>query len=243
MSAVTDFHTHILPGIDDGSDSVELSLRMLRAEAQQGITHVVATPHFYAHHQRLSSFLSKRKKAVEQLAVAMQEEAGLPRLSVGAEVYYFEGISKVSSLEELAIEGTDYLLIEMPLGEWTERNFEELEEIYSNWGLTPIVAHIDRYIRPLRTHGIPERLAQLPVLVQANASFFTQHSTRRLALKLLQEDQIHLLGSDCHNMKLRPPMLADALEIIQRKLGRDALDRIVGYQQDIFGLIHCESND
>ena len=233
MGAVIDFHTHILPGIDDGSQSLAESVELLRMEAQQGIEHLIATPHFYAHHQQLDQFLAKRQQAVEQLAQVRANEPGLPRITVGAEVYFFEGISQVSALRELAIEGTDYILIEMPLSDWTQRNFEELESIYTNWGLTPIIAHVDRYISPFRTHRIPERLAELPVLVQANASFFIQKSTRRLALKLLRQDKIHLLGSDCHNLDLRPPVLGDALAIIRRALGRKAISRIIGYQQDI----------
>ena len=84
-----------------------------------------------------------------------------------------------------------------------------------------MIAHLDRYIGPFRTHGIPKRLAALPVLVQANAEFFLERSTSAMAVRMLKKDGIHLLGSDCHNMSSRKPNLGEALKLIQRKLGND----------------------
>ena len=111
--------------------------------------------------------------------------------------------------------------------------YRELEAIWRRRGITPVIAHIDRYIRPFRTYKIPERLAQMPVLVQANASFFLESRTRRMALKMLRADQIQLLGSDCHNLDSRPPQLGSALETIEAHLGRQFLERIQAYQEDV----------
>ena len=96
-----------------------------------------------------------------------------------------------------------------------------------------IGARIGRYIAPFRTHKIPQRLQQLPVLVQANASFFLDSRTRRMALKMLRADQIQLLGSDCHNLDSRPPRLGSAVELIRHQLGDDVLERIRIYQKDV----------
>ena len=226
MSTVVDFHTHVLPRIDDGSGSVEESLAMLRMEAAQGIRRVVATPHFYARSDAPKPFLERRAAAVSRLRAAMEAFPELPRLSVGAEVHYFSGISDVEILPELAIDGGRYILIEMPMTVWTDRMYRELENIYKHFGLIPIVAHVDRYIAPLQTHGIPERLMELPVLVQANAGFFQRFATKRMALRMLEREQIHLLGSDCHNTKTRPVNLRQTLDLIETKLGREAIRRI-----------------
>ena len=104
--------------------------------------------------------------------------------------------------------------------------YDELGEIQSRRGLLPIVAHVDRYISPLRTHHIPETLEELPVVVQANASFFLRSGTRKMALKMLRREQIHLLGSDCHNLTSRKPNLRPALDVIENRLGKEALSRI-----------------
>ena len=79
---VTDFHSHILPGVDDGSSSLEQSLQMLRMEAEQGIRHVVATPHFYARYDAPETFLEKRSRAEALLREAMEKNPGSVYLPV-----------------------------------------------------------------------------------------------------------------------------------------------------------------
>lgn len=226
MASVVDFHTHILPGIDDGSKTSEESVAMLQMEAQQGIEHVVLTPHFYAEKESLPHFLERRSRAIERLDAAMVGIEGLPELSVGAEVRIFEGIGNAEFLAELSISGTKCILIEMPMPPWSDNLLKELERIRYKRNLVPIIAHIDRYISPFRTRGIPETFASLPVLVQASGSFFINRNTRNLALKLLRENKIHLLGSDCHNLDTRMPNLQDAVRIIEEKMSTSRILRI-----------------
>lgn len=228
-----DFHSHILPGIDDGSKNLQETLRMMRMSAQQGIRHMVATPHFYPRYDSPETFLRKREEAADRLRNAMEDEPELPEISIGAEVYFFSGISDSELIKALTIEGKRCILIEMPQSPWKESHYRELEGIYTKHGITPIVAHIDRYIRPFHTHGIPERLEQMPVLVQANAEFFLRSSTRSMAMKMLKKDRIQLLGSDCHNLSSRSPNLGDAVELIERKLGENALAGVRFYQDDV----------
>ena len=168
----------------------------------------------------------------------MARHRDLPELIVGAEVHFFPGMSQSDQLDGLTIGGENCILIEMPGVKWTDAMYRELGLFSERRGLIPVVAHIDRYIAPLRTHRIPERLEQLPVLVQANAEFFLNPHTRNLALKLLRKGQIHLLGSDCHGLSHRPPNLGMAAELIGRKLGEDALTRICEFQDDV--LMHAE---
>lgn len=230
-----DFHAHVLPGIDDGSGSVEESLEMLRLERQQGIRRVIATPHFYGWRDTPEAFLKKRNDAELLLRGSLLATPGLAAVSVGAEVSYFRGISESEAVPELTIRGTEYLLMEMPQAPWTDGMYAELQALHDR-GLVPIIAHVDRYIRPFKTYGIPEKLAQLPVLVQANAEFFLSRDTSAMALRLLKAGKIHLLGSDCHNLTSRSPNLGPALELIQRKLGREALGRIREHECEIMGI-------
>ena len=223
---MTDLHSHILPGVDDGSESVAESIEMLRLEAAQGISHVVATPHFYPHHDTPEQFFSRRSRAEAALRQEMARHSGLPTVEVGAEIYYFRGMSDSDLLPELTIGGKNCILIEMPPAPWPDSAIEELASIRRKRGITPIVAHIDRYIGPFRTYGIPERLEALPVLVQANAEFFLERRTARMAMKMLKAGRIHLLGSDCHHISERSPNLGPALERIAGKLGPEALERI-----------------
>ena len=231
MQSIIDFHSHILPGIDDGSCSVEESLALLQMEAEQGIRHVVATPHFYPQRDNPERFLQRRAKAEGLLRDAMAGQANMPRLSIGAEVYYFNGMSDSEVISELTIDKKRGILIEMPSLPWTEAMYRELEGLYTKRGLIPIIAHLDRYLTFRHGFEIQKRLAELPVLVQVNAEFFLEWSTARKALRMLKKDGIHLLGSDCHNRSDRKPNLGSAVEVIRKNLGEHALEPIVSYEQ------------
>ena len=230
---LTDFHSHILPGVDDGSKSVEQSLEMLRMEAAQGIRRVIATPHFYPRHDSPERFLRRRAEALNRLQEAMEIEEGLPQIELAAEIYFFSGISDSEVLSQLTIGQKRCILLEMPHSPWTDSMYRELEGICVKQGLTPVIAHVDRYIRPFKSYGIPERLKELPVLVQANAEFFLSGSTRRMALRMLKKGLLHVLGSDCHNLKDRKPNLGDAVRLIQERLGPEHLDWIRTHEQEI----------
>lgn len=233
MRTVVDFHSHILPKVDDGSASVEESIDMLRMEESHGIRHVIATPHFYANYDSPQEFLERRKQAYLRLREKMNDQPGLPQVSLGAEVYYFRGISDSDVLPELTMAGRPYIMIEMPQPPWTESMYRDLEGIWEKHNIVPIIAHVDRYIRPLKTYKIPERLEKLPVLVQANASFFLESATSWMALRMLKKNQIHLLGSDCHNLRSRKPNLGGALQLIEKRLGTAAIQRIQEYEAQV----------
>lgn len=229
-----DFHTHILPCVDDGSRSVNESLEMLRLCSRMGIRQVVLTPHFYPDRDHPDRFLSRRKAALEALREAAAGEE-LPELIPGAEVHYFPNMSSSDALPRLTIGGSHYLLVEMPMCRWTERMYRELEMIRQNQGLTPIIAHLDRYLTPFTAGKTLRQVAELPVMVQVNGDFFLQRSTARRALRMLDRGQIHLLGSDCHNLKDRKPNLGTVRKLIREKRGNEPLERIAYFEQHVLG--------
>lgn len=230
---VSDFHSHVLPAIDDGSASVEESLEMLRLEGQQGVPRVVATPHFYARRDRLDDFLCRREKAEALLRQEMAGKGDFPELILGAEVHFFKGMSQTEQLRELALKGTKAVLIEMPYGEWTEEMYRELAQIPERLDLQPIIAHIDRYIRPFHKNENLTQMLQLPVMLQANTSFFLERKTGRMAMRMLAREQIQLLGSDCHNLTKRPPNLQSATDKICDKLEDICLRQIIENENQI----------
>ena len=231
---IVDMHSHVLANVDDGSSSLAESVAMLRLEAQQNISRVVATPHFYARHDTPERFLRRREEAYRKLAEELKNHPGCPEVKLGAEVYFFSGMSHVDSLKLLTIDGKRCILLEMPQPPWTDKMYREIAEIREKLDIIPVIAHVDRYIGRFRTFGIPEKLEELPVLVQANARFFLQRSTRGMAMRMLQKNQIHLLGSDCHNLEERKPRLGEALSVIEAGLGAAALEQIRDYQDLVF---------
>lgn len=218
---MTDFHSHLLPGIDDGSDSVETSLRMLDMWRGQGISRLCATPHFYAEHTTPERFLRRRDAAYETLRNAAGEDAGYPPILLGAEVRFFDGISNAEELPRLCLEGTDLLLLEMPFTRWTERMLGEVADIRRR-GLVPVAAHLERYME-FNSRRTLDRFMDMDILIQCNAEFFLSRRTARRALALLRSERIHFLGSDAHNITSRAPNLGAALELIEKKLGEPTL--------------------
>ena len=130
----------------------------------------------------------------------------------------------------------------MPASPWNPSVYREREQIYEKQKLIPVVAHVERYIRLFRDYGIPERLAQMPVMVQANAAFFLHPAGRKKALHMLKKDQIQLLGSDCHNMHERAPDLEEALHLIRGCCGQSILEKIAAYQHMLLGKETSQEN-
>lgn len=221
-----DWHTHILPGMDDGSHDVAESISMINMQVSQGVHTVIATPHFYANDETVDSFLGRRKKALELLRAELPE--GLPEIRLGAEVRYYQGISRMADLKALRIEGSKLLLLEMPMTSWTEYMVRELIELSGKSSIRIVLAHIERYLS-LQKQAVWERIYDSGILMQVNASFFTTLASRRKAISLLRKGKIHFMGSDCHNMTSRSPQIGKAFEIIQKKLGDDYINQMNEY--------------
>ena len=121
----------------------------------------------------------------------------------------------------------------MPYELWTDHMYRELEDICIRQSLTPIVAHVDRYLGWPETLGVPKKLSKLPVFVQVNTNFFLLPRTRGRALRMLKRGQIQLLGSDCHNLTDRAPNLGDAVSRIQKKLDEPVMDYLLAAQSAV----------
>lgn len=227
-----DWHSHVLPKMDDGSRNVDESLQMLELLKKQAVKTVVATPHFYANEETVDEFLSRRSKANEELCSAMGE-SGI-RLACGAEVRYYPGIGRMQDLSKLAIEGTNLLLLEMPMGKWTEATVNELTKLSATCGLRIVMAHIDRYLGFIDLKTV-NRLCENGLMIQVNASFFERIGTRRKALKMLDLGLIHFIGSDCHNLTTRPPKVCSAYELVSKRFGEDFLSQMTEFGNRMLG--------
>lgn len=221
-----DWHSHILPAMDDGSKDVAESISMLGMQTSQGVGTVIATPHFYANDETVASFIERRAKAFEALKEQLGENG--PHILLGAEVRYYQGISRLEGLKDLTVEGSKLLLLEMPMSVWTETMVRELVELSGKNSVRIVLAHVERYIK-LQKSAVWNRLLESGIMMQVNASFFTSLASRRKAITLLQDGVVQFLGSDCHNLTTRPPVLGQAAEVIRKKLGNGFLDQMQEY--------------
>jgi len=210
-----DFHSHFLPKMDDGSKSTEMSMDMLRSSKKQGIDTIVSTSHFYGYNEAPDRFLRRREHAYQKLAPLLSDTE--PKVVLGAEILYYPGISHSEDIVELAIQGTDLLLIEMPFIPWSEKIFDELITLQYSTRRQIVLAHVERY-KGIQKKDMYNRLFEQPFLFQCNAEAFDSFSTRRLALNLMKEGLLHFLGTDCHNSDSRPPNMENARKVIEKKL-------------------------
>lgn len=213
-----DFHSHILPGVDDGPQDPETCLSMLRSSFLQGVDAVVSTSHFYGNEEYPEDFLKRRDHAARQLKEAMLLSLQVyPNVILGAEVLYFPGISEADGIDRLRIEGSKSILIEPPMAPWSEDMLDEIQQLGRNFDLVPVIAHVDRYITMLQDPSLLERVRKRGLVVQVNGSYFLNPKTQETALKNLKAGKIQLIGSDCHNMDTRPPNLGAVRKLIRSR--------------------------
>ena len=221
-----DLHSHILPQLDDGSDSVEMSLAMLYQMAEQGVDVVCATSHYYAKYSSIPAFCERRAEALERLSSVLTAE--LPRVLPAAEVAYFPHMEE-QDLMPLCIQGTRTLMLEMPFADWTDLQLETVEALVLDCRYDVVLVHPERFCFSKSNRHKLEKLAELPIGLQVNAGSLLRWGTRRLALDLLQMAQYPLLGSDCHNLTSRPPNLKEGRKVVMQKLGEAFLKKIDRY--------------
>lgn len=223
---MTDFHSHILPGIDDGAKDIQTSKKMLELEVKSGVRTIVATPHFYLSQQSVAEFYERREAAFEKILPAAQKMG--VEIVCGAEVYYTPSLID-ADLSKLCIGGTRYMMIELPYSRLTDsfiRSFHSfLGSISSE--ITPILAHAERYLSFTDENSLYEVL-NADMLVQLNSASFKPFSRQlKFMTELLQHDMAHLIGTDCHNTTNRPPNIDIARKMIEKKFSRRHFDHLM----------------
>ena len=154
-----DLHSHVLPEFDDGSQSLEMSLAMLRREAEQGVAAVCATSHYYAKQNSIPSFCARRAEALERLTSALPED--FPRVLPAAEVAYFPHMEE-QDLTPLCIQGTRTLMLEMPFADWTDLQLETVEALVLDCRYDVVLVHPERFCFSKSNRHKLEKLAELP---------------------------------------------------------------------------------
>lgn len=186
-----DFHAHILPALDHGTKNLEVSHKQLEWAKRAQVGTIVATSHFYGWRKKLEDFLPEREAALN--LIKPQAEAKGIKIVPAAEVTLYRDLSELPGLEELRIEGTSYMLLEMPSETWGNWVYTEIEKIISKRNLQPIIAHLDRY--PAKD---AENLLQWNLTYQINAEALQSFWGARKYIKWFNENLVHVLGSDVH---------------------------------------------
>jgi protein-tyrosine phosphatase len=230
-----DFHSHILPNMDDGAHDVAESLALLNMLQKDGVETVVATPHLYLHRESLSDFFSRRERSAWQLAEAIEieKEKGIeyPKVYLGSEVYFTAGLENLP-LKDLCISGTDYLMLELPYRPFSNSFIESFTNFIFSCDVKIILAHIERYF-DFSEERMVEQVLSHGLIAQGNCDSVVAARTRRKALSLIKSGDIKLLGTDLHSLEGRPPRFGEAESLIRKKLSNETFESMMDTAEKI----------
>ena len=191
VNDIIDFHAHVLPGADHGSDSLATSIAQLTLASRAGVKRIIATPHFYPHRHTLDTFLERRETSYKKLCNAGAME--IAEVRVGAEVLVCENIEALEGIEKLCIQGTRTLLLELPFLSFSESYCNTVDTLVSR-GFDIVLAHADRYSK----EDI-DALINVGAKIQLNADSISGFFKRKHLYNWAEKGYVVALGSDIHN--------------------------------------------
>jgi protein-tyrosine phosphatase len=217
---MVDIHHHLLPGLDDGANSLETSVAMAKLAVAEGITHVVCTPHAngtFAFDPQINA------AKTEQLRARLASEGVPLKLGSGCDFHLSYDNVRAAQADpaRFSINGLGYVLVEVPdygLPPGLTETFYELQLA----GLTPILTHPERNPTLLAEPGRLGDWLRGGVLIQVTADSLTGHKGKqaaRMALDLLEKRWVHFLATDAHNTLTRPPRIREAHDLVANKYG------------------------
>lgn len=231
-----DFHTHVLPGVDDGSKDIEMTKEMLLKCYEQGVRTIVATSHNYpSEHKKQDNDARKELTAmVDKLAKEINENFNV---LCGNEIYFRPSI--IQELEDnhiLSLDGSDYLLVEFHPEERYHQVYDAVKALIE-YGYDVVIAHVERVNSVFWDDDHIAELLKLGCYFQANTEDymggFFDKSAKRL-IKMTQNGQIHFLGSDCHNTTDRAPMMENCVNLLRKKISPERFDKLIYKNRDKF---------
>lgn len=225
-----DIHTHILPGIDDGARDWAQTERMLKLQREQGVTDIIATPHFdMEDNYQNPNQIRELVKQANELAKKVVPEI---TLYAGCEVLYSPGvIDAYKKGDILTLADSQYILIEF----FPRSPYREIEEAISSFvreGLVPVIAHVERYECLMNEYDRLYELSKMGAVMQMNSrSFLGKRFDKRAKMcrKMIENGYVQFLGSDCHNENERPPKMLQPYQLIAKFVGEGLADEITQY--------------
>lgn len=209
-----DIHSHIIPGIDDGSKDIDITIDMLKNAAKDGTSSIVATPHFCFDYGKAT--ITEVKEYVEKLNLLAEKEDINIKIFAGQEIYFYEGmIDDYRHGTTGTINDSRYMLIEFPMDKFPENAFDVLYELKIR-DIVPIIAHVERYKFVVEDPSFINKLIDEEYLFQLNSGSIEGKfgsSIQKTAEILLRNGIYSFIGSDAHSNGRRCTGLKTALDI------------------------------
>lgn len=235
-----DIHSHILPDVDDGAKDMKEALTLLKLMKKDGISAVVATSHFYPEMMNYEQYLEVTKEAFERLDSKKSDKKS-PRIYLGCEMLYYKGIGNSEVLNDLCLNKSKYLLLELTDFVINEELFEDLLKLKDEKEIIPIIAHVERYYKARNYKRFLQFLSENNIPVQINASSVTVWVYRRVIKNILKQDLFCVMATDTHSVEERPPMLKTAFSYIEEKYGRETCDKLIKNSRRLYDEIIGEN--
>lgn len=217
-----DIHSHILPGIDDGAQTIEDSIEMAKAAVNEGITTIIATPHHK--NNQFTNLKSSILTKVNDLNTVLKQENIPLTVLPGQEVrIYGEVIEDYYKEEILTLNHTKYLFIEFPsssVPRYAERLLYELQ----TEGIIPIIVHPERNKELQEKPDLLYQFVKNGALTQVTASSVAGYfgkNVKKFSEQMIESNLTHFLASDAHNVHNRDFKIVEALEVIEENYGMD----------------------
>lgn len=225
---MTDLHTHILPGMDDGAKDLPSALELLELEYLQGVRNVALTSHYLCDTETTEAFLARRDRAFSELVRAVPEEMNL---KAGCEVFFSPELLNFDP-SSLCLQGTPYLLLELPILQ-KPAFLREVLCALRDMGIIPLIAHVERYAYIRRFPELLRDWIALGARIQVNAGSLMGRD-RAFVLRLIKWGLVHVMASDAHSVCYRPPDLAQGLDVVSRRLGAETARELINSSERIF---------
>lgn len=218
-----DIHSHILPGLDDGAKNMRQSLEMLGLCHQEGISIVIATPHYYHIYPQKKGALSRRSNALSSVNKACRTKLPIEIL-LGFEVFGSNDLLYRSSLGSLTLAGTPWILIERPY--IYSDDFDDVFDMLLQNNLRPIIAHPERYNDFLDDFDLLQDYISHKAWSQITADALLGYkgkAVQRWCIRAIELGLVHLVASDAHDVKQRPPRLQAAAQMLVDIFGHNKM--------------------
>lgn len=193
-----DFHSHFLPGMDDGARNITESADILGFLRSAGVTLACATPHYISHNESISDFLARRG---ECFAALMSSITPLTEIKLGAEVRIERGISLIDGLSRLCYEGTDRILLEFPYGKFEPWMLEEVYNVSYRHDIKPVIAHLNRTFGEFTSQQTKDILGVDDAVIQFNIEAFSSLFNPSKIAKVISLGSDVVYGFDLHRTK------------------------------------------
>jgi len=227
-SGMIDLHCHMLPGIDDGAADLTTALEMARTAARDGITVTACTPHIYP--GLYENTAASIREAIGRFSVRLREAGIALKLVIGADVHLTpEIVANLRNGHSPTLNNGRYFLLEPPHHVAPPR-FEEMVFQTSAAGYVPVITHPERLTWIESHYEIFQRLARQGAWMQLTSGSLTGQFGRRpqyWAERMLDEGLVHLLATDSHAVKVRPPILSEGMQAAAKRVGEDEAKRLV----------------